>query len=260
MLTALAMAQLAQTFTLEKARAMSSEQLAKALLGPDAASIERVVVHPVGMEVPARSLHKVTMIGVPGPAAGGPGWCRRIDKIAHLTPVVPGGNSYVNAMPTQVEKIEERESVRLADGDCSKSDAAFFSVNPKKRASQFALIQRLLVAREQAKSGRPLPFELQCVDEDGARAPAFGGNRCLPGNGRALLASLPLERAFNVSAGGQGVRYSLNRVDGTRTRQPVHFDAQVGMNDGKLAVDVTVGESEGRITRMTIKRHIPYPF
>ncbi len=255
-----ALVQATYTFTLAEARATPSQELADMLLGPGHPPIEKVIVHPVGMEAPSASLQGVTLIGVPDVAGGDHGWCRRNDQRVTLVPTAAGVNAAVTATPTRVERVETQSYYRIADADCGAKDARFFFVDPAKKQAQFALMQRLLAARTLAQGTQDLPFELHCSD-DSMQAPNSGGDRCREGDGRALLAALPLERTHNLSVGGDATRYSFNRQKNTWTKRtyPVHHDAAIGMSDDRMVVDATIAEHDGRIMSITIKRHIPYP-
>lgn len=255
MLSALLLLSAAQTFTLEEAKSMPPEKLVEALIGKDHDPIEKVIIHPVGMEAPSKSLQEVTLVGVPGDAPDRKGWCRRVNMTVKLVPLTEGANGYMNALPTRVASVTPVRFYRWGKGDCAPGDASFFSVRDKTRDAQFALFDRLVAARDIARGSGQLPFALQCTDYDGARSETFGGDRCREGAGRALLANLPLERTRWLSP-----RHSAIVVSTGQAQRTVEVDAEIGMMDDALSVDATIVEDGGRITAIHIKRHIPYPF
>lgn len=255
MLSALLLLGASQTFTLEEAKAMPSAELVDALIGKDHDPIEKVIIHPVGMEAPSKSLQEVTLVGVPGDAPDRKGWCRRINMSVKLVPLTEGASGYVNALPTRVATVTTVQFYRLSDGDCSSSDASFFGIRDDVREAQFEMFDRLVAARDIARGSGPLPFTLECTDADGARSPTFGGDRCRDGAGRALLANLPLERTRWLSP-----QHSAIVVGTGHAPRTVGVDAEIGMTDDALSVDATIVEDGGRITAIHIKRHVPYPF
>lgn len=255
MLSALFLLGASQIFTLEEARSMPSAELVDALIGKDHDPIEKVIIHPVGMEAPSKSLQEVTLVGLPGDAPDRKGWCRRVNMTVKLVPLTEGANGYMNALPTRVASVTPVRFYRWGKGDCSPGGASFFSVRDETRGAQFDLFDRLVAARKMARSSRPLPFALQCTDEDGARSPSFGGDRCREGAGRALLANLPLERTHWLSPRHTGTIVSNNHPPRT-----VERDAEINMTDDALSVDAVIVEDGGQITAIHIKRHIPYPF
>lgn len=255
MLSAVLLLDAVQAFTLERAKATPPAELIRALIGEDHEPIEEVIIHPIGMEAPSNSLQEVTLVGVPENAPDKEGWCRRINLSVKLVPLTEGANAYVNALPTRVDSIASRQYYRLNDGNCSSGSASFFSVQDESRDAQFDLFDRLMAARDIARRKEPLPFTLQCIDEDGARSPTFGGDRCHEGAGQALLANLPLERTRWLLPMREVI------VGNTaETPQKVLRDAEIMMSDDALNIDVTVVENAGQITAIRIKRHIPYPF
>lgn len=255
MLSALLLLGASQTFTLDSAKAMPSAELVDALIGEDHEPVEKVIIHPVGMEAPSKSLQEVTLVGVPSDAPDRKGWCRRENISVKLVPLTEGANGYTDALPTRVVSVTPVRFYRWGKGDCAPGEASFFSVRDETRAAQFDLFDRLVAAREMARGSEQLPFALQCTDQDGARSPTFGGDRCREGAGRALLANLPLERTHWLSSRQTGTVLSNDHPPRT-----VERDAEISMSDDALVVDATIVEDGGQITAIHIKRHIPYPF
>jgi hypothetical protein len=140
---------------------------------------------------------------------------------------------------------------RLAASDCAATGATYFQI--RNEAEQIALMEKMAAARTLARGGGPLPFALTCRDEDGGR-PGMDGDRCIEGAGRGLLANLPLEKAFQVMTGPV---YIWNGSDRPATPEP--HDAEIWMADD-LHIDATIAEKDGRITTISLRRHIPAPF
>ena len=221
---------------------MPPAELIRALVGEDHEPIAEIIIHLIGIEAPSNSLQEVTLVGVPENAPDKEGWCRRINLSVKLVPLTEGANAYVNALPIRVESIAPKQYYRLNDGDCSSDSAIFFGVQDENRYAQFALFDRLTVARGIARGKGPLPFTLQCIDEDGTRSPAFGGDRCIEGAGRGLLANLPVEQTRWLSPMREVIVGETNRAP-----QKVHREAEIMMSDDASSIDVIVVEDGERI-------------
>ena len=245
----LVFAQAAMTLTLEQARGMAPQELAATVLGAGHGAIANVQVLAGDFVQKKDGLTGLTFLGVPGPAPGRQGWCRQIITGVWLVPVDPHARLGAST-PTRVDKITTSSMYRLAAGDCAATEATYFQI--RSEADQIALMERMVAARTLARGSDPLPFALTCKDEDGGR-PGMDGDRCIEGAGRGLLANLPLEKAFQVVT---GPAYIWNGSDRPATPEP--HDAEIWMDDG-FHIDATIAEKDGRISAITLRRHVPAP-
>ena len=179
---------------LDEARAMTTAQLADALLPAGHPPIVESVVHPYGREAPVGWIVNVELVAKAVPATA-PGFCAATIYTVAFQPI--GNTIGMPIVPASPAMTRTETVYRLADTDrpvaerCQASRDSFFRPYPQNLDRQFALIRLLAAAQKRALADRPQPFPVTFNDSLADGMEAYERGLSLPKGTPSVVERIP---------------------------------------------------------------------
>jgi len=270
----IALRQDAPALDVNAARAMTPAALADVLLAPGHPTIVGAVVHPAHMEAPALWVTKVELLAAPE-LRSKPGLCAATLYTVAFEDPGPASSKFDGRTPIPVrpaslatEMLFRLPSLTPLTGsqDCNAPMEDFFHLNPSMQGREFELLRLLASARQVAKAGDALPFDLSFKDKMADDFERFASSEP-PKDGRVKFVRIPNARAALSEMPLEDISYigvdSASGDPATGPPSPLGDCKQRVCTAEILAAEcwrARVAFTAHRIVSLYIERAIPAPF